>query len=112
MGLACGGEPRVTPILASGSSEKLTDMECTHGLTVTDTKASFENALNMEKVSRNSLMGIFIKGFMLMVNLAALESTTGSMVAISRDYSKMDCATVKVFGKEVLETAISIKGST
>ena len=77
MALACGEELRVTHILASGSSEKLTGMECTHGLTVTDTKASFENALNMEKVYKNLQMGIFIKGFMLMVNLAALESTTG-----------------------------------
>lgn len=55
-------------------------------------------------------MEIFIEEDILMVSLLDLDNTIGKMEVTLKENSKMVFETVKVYGREVLETVINMKG--
>ena len=56
-------------------------------------------------------MVIFTKDYTKMTSLAVLVNITGRIKATLKDTSKMDLDVAKDYGKEALETAISMKAN-
>jgi hypothetical protein len=112
MGLECGKAPKEILMSENGSSVKLMDTECTHGLMETVTKANLKIASNMDKVWNVSRMVTFTKDFMFLASLQVLANITGRTGAISRVLSSRDFDVGKEFGRKEQAILTSTKGTT